>query len=399
MRRYLALIPLLLAAACLFAAPEFYPRLWLEGYQPLVYNTVDIYKLYKGNNFLKQNPYFISAFAPAQDEEVDFANRKVLIVTKAGDFALVPARTLSFDGYFANLKRKAFRRSLFDQYRNQTTQTQITNTGLIKEYVLELPTIAVPKSVQRVLGSSAGKLNLDGTEKVTIEVGSTKRKNVAIYETDNASQFDINMEQETNLRLTGTIGDKIGVNLKYNSKQDEQLFDPNNISIKYTGDEDELIQTIEGGNITLALSGSRYISYSTASQGLFGVTSKLKYKNLDLTLIASTEEGQKNTQNYVGTSQADSTVFRSRDYAARTMYYLEDPYELFELYEQADVSNTVPRPIPPAPGGSGTRTCCPPMAPCASIWTTPTSTTTWAPPWATPSSSAPRISTCPTTTS
>jgi hypothetical protein len=34
------------------------------------------------------------------------------------------------------------------------------------------------------------------------------------------------MEQETNLRLSGKIGDKIAVNLKYNSKQDEQLFDP-----------------------------------------------------------------------------------------------------------------------------------------------------------------------------
>lgn len=342
MKKYFALFSLILVLTGLYASPEFYPRLWIEGYEPLVYNTVDIYKLYKGNNYLKQNPYFINSFAPIQDEEIDFANQKVVLVTKIGDYELVPGRTLSFDRYFANMQRRSFRKLLFEQYRTQATQTQVTNTGLIKEYVLELPTIAVPKSVQRVLGTSAGKLNLDGTEKVTLEVGSTKRKNVAIYETDNASQFDIKMEQETNLRLTGTIGDKINVNLKYNSKQDEQLFDPNNISIKYVGDEDELIQTIEGGNITLALSGSRYISYSTASKGLFGITSKLKYKNLDLTLIASTEEGQKNTQNYVGTSQADSTVFRSRDYAPRSMYYLDDPYEVFELYAQSDVSNSVP---------------------------------------------------------
>ncbi len=343
MKKPLVLICLLLIVSGLFASPEFYPRLWIEGYNPLVYNTVDIYKLYRGNNYLKQNPWFISSFAPSQDEIIDFEQGKVVITTKAGNYELVPGYTLSFDRYFANLKSKSFRKSLFENYRNQSTQTQITSTGLIKEYVLELPSIAVPKSVQKVFGSSAGKLNLDGTEKVTIEVGSTKRKNVAIYETENTGQLDIKMEQETNLRLTGTIGDKIGVNLKYNSKQDEQLFDPNNISIKYTGNEDELIQSIEGGNITLALSGSRYISYSTASKGLFGVTSKLKYKDLDLTLIASTEEGQKNTQNYVGTSQADSTVFRSRDYAPRTMYYLEDPYELYDLYTQAEVSNTVPQ--------------------------------------------------------
>ena len=146
-------------------------------------------------------------------------------------------------------------------YLTQAQQTTVTKTGMIKEFSIDLPSIAVPKAVQKVLGSSAGRLNIDGTEKISMEVGSTKRKNVAIYETNTASQLDIKMRQDTNLRLTGTIGEKIGVNLKYNSNQDQQFFDPDNINIKYTGTEDELFQTIEGGNIALSLPGSRYISY------------------------------------------------------------------------------------------------------------------------------------------
>ncbi len=332
----------LVILAALAAAQSFPGRFYLEGYTPLIYNTVDVYKINKGLNLNTGQPYIVRDFAPQSKEEIDFANQAVTIYTRVEGLDLVPPRVVSFDTYFSNLQSQSFRRSLFNQYKTQTQQTQVTTTGLIKEFVLELPTIAMPKAVQKVLGSSAGKLNLDGTQKVTLQVGSTKRKNVAIYETNNASNFDIKMEQETNLRLSGTIGEKIAVNLKYNSKQDEQLFDPNNVSIKYTGDEDELIQSIEAGNITLSLAGSRYISYSTASQGLFGVTSRLKYGNLDLTMITSKEEGQKNTQRYIGTSQADSTVFRSRDYASRTMYYLADPYDLFELYTQADVSANVP---------------------------------------------------------
>jgi hypothetical protein len=72
---------------------------------------------------------------------------------------------------------------------------------------------------------------------------------------------------------------------------------------------------------------------------LFGVTSKFKYGNLDLSVIASKEEGQKNTQSYVGQSQADSTVFRSRDYAARKMYYVTDPYSLYDLYTADNIGN------------------------------------------------------------
>ncbi len=340
-RRFL-LIGLFLIIACIGFSTVFYPRLYLKGYDPLIYNTVDVYKLHKGLEFTTSQPYMIRDFAPTTEEKIDFPNQKVIISTQIDGFRLVPDRSVSFDTYFTNLQIKSFRKSMLNQYKTQVDQTQVTTSGLIKEFSIELPTIAIPKAVQKVLGSSAGKLNLDGTQKVTIEAGSTKRKNVAIYESNNASRFDLKMEQETNLRLSGTIGEKIAVNLKYNSKQDEQLFDPNNVSIKYTGDEDEVIQSIEAGNITLSLAGSRYISYSTSSQGLFGVTSKFKYGNLDLTLIASKEEGQKNTMSYTGTSQADSTVFRSRDYASRTMFYLDNPYDIYDLYTDADVSANVP---------------------------------------------------------
>jgi hypothetical protein len=318
------------------------PVFYLRGYSPIIGNEVDIYKLDKGLGQVKTRRWLVPGIAPTKSERIDFENSLVYISTLVDGMPIYPEVAISFDRYFANLRRNSFRKSLFTQVKNTSRQSQVTTSGLIKEFSIELPSIAMPKAVQKILGSSAGRLNLDGTQKLTLQAGSTKRKRVAVYDTDNKSRFDLKMEQETNLRLSGTIGEKIAVNLKYNSKQDEQLFDPNNVSIKYTGDEDEVISSIEAGNITLSLSGSRYISYSTSSQGLFGVTSKLKYGNLDLTVIASKEEGQKNTQTYTGTSQADSTIFFSRDYASRTMYYLTDPYDLFSVYTQADAGPNVP---------------------------------------------------------
>ena len=333
-KRWLLLLILL---PILLGAESFEPRLYLPGYNPLVHNRVDIYKLDKGLNVYRQKPYAIPNLEISRKEEVDFETQRVIVFTLVENLNLYPPVRLSFDQYLSNMQRYAFRKSLNAKIKDYSQTAQAPASGLIKEFVLDLPTIALPKSVQRVLGSGASRLNLDGTQKVTIQVSSTKRKQIPIYETENRSTFDIKMEQETNLRLTGTIGDKIAVNLKYNSNQDEQLFDPNNVNIKYTGDEDEIVQSIEAGNITLALSGSRYISYSTSSQGLFGVTSKFKYGDLDLTVIASKEEGQKNTMSYVGKAQADSVIFRSRDYAARTMYYLHDPYELYKIYDQNNI--------------------------------------------------------------
>lgn len=321
---------------CILAANVMPLYLHLPGYHPLIDNQVDVYKLDKGIGFTKSRQYLIPSIAPVKTETVDLPNQRVIISTSIDELKITDDRVVSFDSYFRSLQRKAFRKSLFAQVKTKRQQTVVTTSGLIGEFKLELPAIAIPKAVQKVLGSSAGRLNLDGTQKITIEAGSTKRKLQPIYETQSSSRFDLKMEQETNLRLSGKIGDKIAVNLKYNSKQDEQLFDPNNVSIKYTGTEDEVIQSIEAGNITLALSGSRYISYSTSSQGLFGITSKLKYGNMDLTLIASKEESQKNTQSYIGTSQADSTIFDSKQYVARTMYYLDRPDSLYQLYQESD---------------------------------------------------------------
>ncbi len=315
---------------------RFMGRLWLQDYNPILNNRIELYKLNKGLHIYKAKPYEIPSFAPEQKEKIDYQNQRVIVSIKHGEYKIAPDAVIGFDTYFENMQFKVFRKSLYQIQKTATQQTQVSSGGLIKEFVLDIPAIAIPKAVQKLLGNTAGRLNLDGTQKLTLQASSTKRKQIPIYETNRGATFDLKMEQETNLRLTGNIGEKIAVNLKYNSRQDEQIFDANNVNVKYTGSEDEFVKSIEGGNITLALSGSRYISYSTSSQGLFGITSKFKYGNLDLNVIASKEESQKNTQSYVGTSQADSTIVRSKDYAPRNMYYLADPYSLYLVYGDGD---------------------------------------------------------------
>lgn len=310
----------------------------LDSYYPMIYNQIDIYKLNKGLNYNKTKPYMISGFGTTTKSRVDLFQQQVIISTNVGEFNIHPDVVISLDKYIDNIQLKAYRQSLISQFLTIQTQTTTQTGGLIKDITIDLPSIAVPKAIRRILGSKAGRLNLDGTQRITLSASSTKRKLIPIYETNRGSKFDIKMQQETNLRLSGTIGEKISVSLKYNSNQDETFFDPNNINLKYTGDEDEIVQSVEAGNIALSLSGSRYISYSTSSQGLFGIVTKLKYGAVDVTMIASKEEGQKNTMTYLGQSQADSTVIFSKNYASRTFYYLEDPYDIYNLYTSADTS-------------------------------------------------------------
>jgi hypothetical protein len=169
-RLLILLIPFIVIAT--LTANPFYPRLYLPGYVPQVENQMDVYKLNKGLELYKDQPYLIQGFKLDRKEKVDFEAQKVIISTQIGDFKLVPDRTVSFDSYFTNLKKKAFRKSLIENFSSRTQQTEVTTTGLIREFVLEIPSIAMPKAVQKVLGSSPPRLNLDGTQKISLEAGS-----------------------------------------------------------------------------------------------------------------------------------------------------------------------------------------------------------------------------------
>ncbi len=197
-----------------------YPRLYITGYNPLINNRIEVYKINKGMNYYKTTPLAIPAFAPSYKEKVDFAKSKVKLSVEVDNFQITPDVLISFDRYFANMQVKAFHKSLLANLKTQEQVAQTVSSGLFKDLTL-LPEIAMPKAMQKVLGSSAGRLNLDGTQKLTMQASNTHRKQVPIYDESGKNVFDLKMEMETNLRLSGTIGDKIAVNFKYNSKQDE----------------------------------------------------------------------------------------------------------------------------------------------------------------------------------
>jgi len=337
-KRHIALLFLLISYLLVFAAE--YSHLYLPGYFPLVYDKINFYKINNGLEFNKTKPYLITTFGTTTKKVIDLNNQKVIIITQVDNESIYPDVVMPLNKYIERMKSSIFHKALISEALTIQQQTTPQTSGLIKDITIDLPNVAIPKTLKRILGNKAGRLNLDGTQRITFSGTSTKRKIIPIYETNRSAQFDLKMQQDTNLRLSGTIGEKIAVNLKYNSNMDETFFDPNNINIKYTGDEDEVVQSIEAGNISLSLSGSRYISYSTSSQGLFGIISKLKIGALDLTVIASKEEGQKNSRTYIGQSQADSTIIQSKNFALRTFYYLENPYDMYEL--ETD-STTVPK--------------------------------------------------------
>lgn len=135
-----------------------------------------------------------------------------------------------------------------------------------------------------------------------------------------AQNTHIEFDQKQNLNIEGKIGDRITVLMDQDSERD---FDwENNIRITYTGDEDEIVQKVEAGNISLSLPATQYVTFSGKNQGLFGLKAISKLGPVDITTIASIEQTRKEKQEYKGKSTSSSTVLPDYQYRINSYFFI-----------------------------------------------------------------------------
>ena len=143
-----------------------------------------------------------------------------------------------------------------------------------------------------------------------------RRSDQQIALTGSPSQFDPQFKQDLRLGITGSIGDKLRVDVNWDTNN--QFDYQNQLKLQYTGYEDEIIQSIEAGNVMLQ-TPSRLIR---GGQSLFGIKSRLQLGNLSLTTVASQQEGQSNTLALDGGAQTTEFNLRASDYDESRHYFL-----------------------------------------------------------------------------
>ena len=152
----------------------------------------------------------------------------------------------------------------------------------------------------------------------------------SINETQNTH---IEFDQRQNLNIEGKVGDRITVLMDQDSERD---FDwENNIRISYQGEEDDIIQKVEAGNISLSLPATQYVTFSGQNKGLFGLKGISKIGPVDITSIASIEQTKKEQQRYSGGSEAKSTKIKDYEYVKNQYFFVH------EWFRNGVVSDTI----------------------------------------------------------
>src|SRR5438093_6459992 len=198
-------------------------------------------------------------------------------------------------------------------------RTPAARTGMS----FELPS-PLPKRVQSLLGPGGPSLNISGSESIRLSGQSDWTNQTIGLLGQKRSLFpSLDMQQDLDIHLEGRLSDRVGVNLLQNSANQIPL--ENRIAINYKGDEDDLVQSLDLGNTSLTLPGTQYVSYSGKNEGLFGMKATTRMGPLDVTMLASKQEGRSERASYAGGSSSQFQTLLDKDYVRGVYFILYDP--------------------------------------------------------------------------
>jgi len=230
------------------------------------------------------------------------------------------------DSYAAYLSRvtRAQARAVWKAEIKESMKASTVKGGRAGLVKISLP-FELPKAVQSIFGEGKPNLSVSGNERITFGGKSQWFPYRPAYEFQRKpSKFpQLEMDQDLTIRLKGTVGDKLDVDVDQSSAATTSL--ANRIGIHYKGYEDEIIRKVDLGNTSLSLPGTEYVSYGGKHTGLFGINAEGQLGDLTLNLIVSKEEGETAEKSTSASSQQQTKQIKDYEYVKDRFFFLDDP--------------------------------------------------------------------------
>lgn len=248
--------------------------------------------------------------------EYDPVTNSYVLKKKIGDIDYRDPYYFDFEDY----REFDFQKGLNDYWRERSSVAGADErTGLI-------PTINIrSEAFDRIFGSNTIDIRPQGTAELRFGVLRTYREdqNLDVRQRKMTS-FDFHLSLQ--MSVMAKIGEKIQFNLNYNNEALNLELD-NDFKLAYEGDEDEILQLIEAGNVTMPINSSLI----TGSQTLFGIKTKLQFGRLTLTGIVAKQNSTASSITVEGGAQNTEFKIKSSEYDENRHFFLSqyfrDNYE------------------------------------------------------------------------
>ncbi len=251
------------------------------------------------------------------------------VVQRRYDYSgqLLETRFLSFE-QLRESQRRDRNHSLLRKDIQEESLGGGSSTG--EHIQIDIPFKIRSQTFQRIFGS--GRIGMNVTGQIGIRGAFRREKR----ESESASQFannnsNFNLEQSQQFTVVGKIGEKVDVHIDQDT---ERTFDfENSLSITYTGEPEEVIQSLQVGNISLSLPSTRFVNFSERSSGLFGLKAVTRFGPLELTGVASSERNESKSQKARGDGSSESLTERNLGDWVKNIFFINSFYrDRYRMY-------------------------------------------------------------------
>ncbi|MCF8446114.1 MAG: cell surface protein SprA, partial [Bacteroidia bacterium] len=180
------------------------------------------------------------------------------------------------------------------------------------------------KVVDKIFGNGIIDIRPRGTAEVIFAGNFNTVRNPAFsLRQQKTGQFDF--KQKIQLNVTGQVGDKLKVNMNYDTEATFEF--ENQMKLDFAGKDDDIIKKVELGNVSLPLNSSLI----QGSSSLFGVKTTMQFGKLTVTAVASQQRGKTQETELAGGTSTTKFDIQGDNYDMNRHYFLahyfRDNYE------------------------------------------------------------------------
>jgi len=238
--------------------------------------------------------------------EVDSSLNNYKITDKIGNSTLGEPKTVPFKDY-----EESQNRQWVQDYFKRRSESQVASQkgGLLPKLNLNTGNDLIDNLAKQVDIRPQGSAELIFSEDFSRVQNPT-------YSIQQQQSNQFKFDQKIQVSVTASIGDKIKMSFKYDT---QASFDfENQRKLSYEGKEDEIIKSIQIGDVSMPLSSSLI----SGSQSLFGVKAKLQFGKLDVTSVFAQEKSDKKEITLQGGAQVTPFNITCDNYDAFRHYFL-----------------------------------------------------------------------------
>ena len=229
----------------------------------------------KGSLFLNN----ISDFEVVYDAET----KQYVFVEKIGDYYI------KHPFYMTDKEYEEYRlnRDMLDYFKNKVSAIEGRNKNSKEGQKNLLPKYYVKSSFfENIFGGNEIEVNPQGSVLVKMGILFQKVENPQLSERNRNPPPTFDFDQEISASLNAKVGKRLRVNAAFDTQSTFNF--QNQIKLEYTPTEDDIIQKIEVGNISMPIQNSLV----SGAQNLFGLKTQLQFGKTTVTGVFSQQKSQ-----------------------------------------------------------------------------------------------------------